>query len=389
MRFKTFLAVLLLSSPAFAGSTTLAVRDGNGVLRTFDVTTDGSGNYVSQSVICDGTAAATCAVITGSGALKVDGSAVTQPVSIASLPALVAGTAVIGKVGIDQTTPGTTNLVAAGQNGTWNITNVSGTVSLPTGASTSAKQPALGTAGSASADVITMQGIASMTPILANPGTAANWGLLAIASTTSGQVGQLGMGAVTTSAPTYTTAQTDPLSLDTSGNLRVTGLTSTSYSGAITNPTSTLTRPNDTTAYAINDLIASSTTAGSIVVPSFAIANSAGGAIIPRVRVNTNVTTGWGAVNLLVTLWAVAPTYTNGDNGAYAVATGSANRIGQYQVTLTQNGDGADGEGMPNVGNASAVKLASGTAIYWDIQTLTAATPIANQTFVITPELLN
>ncbi len=35
------------------------------------------------------------------------------PVSLATAPALVAGTAVIGKVGIDQTTPGTTNLVVA------------------------------------------------------------------------------------------------------------------------------------------------------------------------------------------------------------------------------------------------------------------------------------
>jgi hypothetical protein len=55
-------------------------------------------------------------------ALKVDGSAVTQPVSAASLP-------------------------------------------LPSGASTSAKQPALGTAGAASADVITIQGVASMTAV--------------------------------------------------------------------------------------------------------------------------------------------------------------------------------------------------------------------------------
>lgn len=41
-----------------------------------------------------------------------------------------------------------------------------GTPGLPTGASTAAKQPALGTAGTASADVITVQGKASMTPIL-------------------------------------------------------------------------------------------------------------------------------------------------------------------------------------------------------------------------------
>jgi hypothetical protein len=59
-----------------------------------------------------------------------------------------------------------TGVLAATQSGTWNVTNISGTVSLPTGASTAAKQPALGTAGTASADVISVQGIASMTPLL-------------------------------------------------------------------------------------------------------------------------------------------------------------------------------------------------------------------------------
>lgn len=42
------------------------------------------------------------------------------------------------------------------------------TLPLPSGASTAAKQPALGTAGTASADVITVQGVASMTPLLVN-----------------------------------------------------------------------------------------------------------------------------------------------------------------------------------------------------------------------------
>jgi hypothetical protein len=55
--------------------------------------------------------------------------------------------------------------IPASQSGTWNVTNISGTVSLPTGAATAAKQPALGTAGTASADVITVQGIASMTAL--------------------------------------------------------------------------------------------------------------------------------------------------------------------------------------------------------------------------------
>ncbi|MGH6839475.1 MAG: hypothetical protein ACREDT_11875, partial [Methylocella sp.] len=40
-------------------------------------------------------------------------------------------------------------------------------------------------------------------------------------STTSGQTGHLMQGAVTAAAPSYTPAQTSPLSLDTAGNLRV------------------------------------------------------------------------------------------------------------------------------------------------------------------------
>lgn len=46
---------------------------------------------------------------------------------------------------------------------------------------------------------------------------------VAQASTTSGQSGPLVQGAVTTGAPTYTNSQTSPLSLDPTGNLRVTG----------------------------------------------------------------------------------------------------------------------------------------------------------------------
>lgn len=57
-----------------------------------------------------------------SGTVTVNGSGVTQPVSAASLP-------------------------------------------LPSGAATAAKQPALGTAGTAAADVITVQGIAAMTAL--------------------------------------------------------------------------------------------------------------------------------------------------------------------------------------------------------------------------------
>lgn len=81
------------------------------------------------------------------------------------------------KVSFQNTTIAVTNAgtfaTQAAQSGTWNITNVSGTVSLPTGASTAAKQPALGTAGTASTDVLTIQGIASMTKLLVTPDSVA------------------------------------------------------------------------------------------------------------------------------------------------------------------------------------------------------------------------
>ncbi len=52
---------------------------------------------------------------------------------------------------------------------------------------------------------------------------------VAIASTTSGQTGPLAQCAVTTASPTYTTAQTDPLSCDTTGGLRTNPGTAASW----------------------------------------------------------------------------------------------------------------------------------------------------------------
>lgn len=52
-------------------------------------------------------------------------------------------------------------------------------------------------------------------------------------STTSGQTGSLIMGAVTTAAPAYTTAQTSPLSLTTTGSLRTTLLAEAAVGAAV------------------------------------------------------------------------------------------------------------------------------------------------------------
>jgi hypothetical protein len=72
-----------------------------------------------------------------SGAVSITGSVAvtgtfwqaTQPVSLAALPALVAGAAVIGKVGMDLTTPGTTNGVSLSHVG---ATAVAANAGMPT-----------------------------------------------------------------------------------------------------------------------------------------------------------------------------------------------------------------------------------------------------------------
>lgn len=160
-----------------------------------------------------------------------------------------------------------TDSVAAVQSGAWNITNITGTISLPTGASTEAtlstltgKVPAgltvtstrllvdgSGVTQPVSGTVTANQGGAWT--VTANAGTNLNTSALALdtsvngllraqGSSTSGQTGPLVQGAVTTAAPTYTTAQTSPLSLTTAGALRVdsSGSTGTVTANQGTNP---------------------------------------------------------------------------------------------------------------------------------------------------------
>jgi hypothetical protein len=109
-----------------------------------------------------------------------------------------------------------TNTIPVSQSGTWNINNITGTISLPSGAATSANQ---------------VTEISSLATI----NTSINALQVAQGSTTSGELGPLIQGAVTTSAPTYINGRTDPLSLTTAGALRVDGSGTTQpVSGTVT-----------------------------------------------------------------------------------------------------------------------------------------------------------
>lgn len=161
--------------------------------------------------------------LTLSGALRVDGSAVTQPVS---------GT------------------VTANQGGTWNINNISGTISLPTGAATettlasrladSTFTTRINTLGQKTMANSTPVVIASDQSAITITGTVAGTGNFTVVQGTASNLraqtasesatgaspppsAGLTGGSVTTSAPTYTNGQMSALSLTTAGALRVDG----------------------------------------------------------------------------------------------------------------------------------------------------------------------
>jgi len=181
-------------------------------------------------------------------------------------------------------------------------------------------------------------------------------------------------------------------SADTSGRTIV----NAPFSPTATNPTSTLALPGTTTAYSANQIVANSATGGSVVVPSFAIANTAGGARIPRLRLTTNdaTSTGWGAASVQVDLWTAAPTFANGDRNTWNatnVTAGAAGHLGSYTCTFAPVvGDGAYAECAPQVGAYTLAKLASGTTVYWTEQTITATGVVGvSKTFTLTAELEN
>lgn len=183
-------------------------------------------------------------------------------------------------------------------------------------------------------------------------------------------------------------------------NAYVTNPVTSVSSGAITNPTSTLTLPSTTTAYTAGNLICSSATVATcnttLASTSFSIVNSAGGAIIARLRLMTNdsTSTAWGGQTIAVDLWSAAPTFaTTGDRASFVTdfATGTAGHLATFNCTIASElADGAYSSCAPSVGNAAVIKLASGASIYWTLTATTGSgTTGASKVFTLIAELLN
>lgn len=156
------------------------------------------------------------------------------------------------------------------------------------------------------------------------------------------------------------------------------------------NPTSTLTRPADTAVYAVLDNIATNTAGGSASVPSFtATATAACSFDLSAAIMSWNSTAGMDGVSITVRFFSTAPTYAagNGDNGVYLLATNADKLIGKMTCYLEQHTTAAVGACFSSFGFPSSIKLASGSTVFWDMQTNTIFTPQSGKIATLTPML--
>lgn len=160
----------------------------------------------------------------------------------------------------------------------------------------------------------------------------------------------------------------------------------------VSNVSATFTRPADTAVYASGDLVANSTTAGSVVPMSFPLGFSAGTGQtrITRIRLSKSGTTPTNAT-FRVHIYEQSPTVANGDNGAWSTNK-SANYLGNIDAALMLAfSDGCATFGSAAAGSEFVLKLSSGsgTTLYALLEARAAYTPASAETFMLTLECLD
>lgn len=147
---------------------------------------------------------------------------------------------------------------------------------------------------------------------------------------------------------------------------------------------SSFNRPADTTAYASGDLVANSTTAGSVTVLRFAVGREGGPntGILRRAQISKSNASLTNA-SFRLHLYSASPTPANGDNGAWSTS-GAANYLGAFDITVDKAfTDGAVGIGVPLAG--AEIGFASAT-VYGLLEARAAYTPASGEAFVVTLE---
>jgi len=151
-------------------------------------------------------------------------------------------------------------------------------------------------------------------------------------------------------------------------------------------------RPADTTQYAVGDLVANSTTAGSVTAMSFVVtrySQGAGELVGGRISKTSNVTTD---AEFRVHLYVSSPTAANGDNAAWLTTGAGATPtyIGHIDsLPMKAFSDGASARlAISSTGTQIRFKLSSGSSIKELIEARGAYVPTSGETFVVTLEIL-
>lgn len=152
--------------------------------------------------------------------------------------------------------------------------------------------------------------------------------------------------------------------------------------------TGNFTRPADTTAYAVGDLVANSTTAGSVTPVSLTVGRGSSGAaitgMIRRLRLRKTGTSITNA-SFRIHLYRASPTVANGDNAAFSTNQ-AENYVGKVDIVMDQAfTDGASGNGVPAVGSEINFHVATYYAL---IEARAAYTPTSGETFTLEAEVL-
>jgi hypothetical protein len=280
------------------------------------------------------------------------------------------------------------------------------TPDLPSGASTAAKQPALGTAGASSSDVISVQGIASGTnlPISAASGSIASGavasGAVASGAFASGSIasGAIAAGAIAAGA-TSIAENEDAASADGDRGIKVlykrtdTPVASSGTDGDYEQPqiskgyiwvrppsivkmpisgsTNVFTCPN-ATSHTANDWLSDNSTAGSVT--KMAWLPTTGSGILRRIRVRKSDQT-VATPTIRVWLWDTTFTVGAGDDVANGTNMPLIDSIGFVDVAVSSAGsDDA-------VGWSSCDIPFNCATMYGLLQTLTTFTVSASEVF--------
>lgn len=154
-------------------------------------------------------------------------------------------------------------------------------------------------------------------------------------------------------------------------------------------PSANFNRPADTTAYASGDLVANSTTAGSVTPMSWTVNRvSTYGGRVRRARLKKSGTTTTNATFRLH-LYTSSPTIANGDNAAWS--TTNSTYLGSFDLDMTAStarvfSDSAGVIAAPSVGSEINF-VPSTTTIYGLLEARAAYTPASGETFTCELEI--